>query len=145
MEVSAFVERRVGSNQVYRTRVHAPENLEIVPPEQTPVLPIRYAVGLCRPPHEISLLSDRLTKLGTAKQLFGRYLTLNQWVQAAHGRELLTQDVLAKETTIGNSPKQRHIAELQKSIRSETAKLNWLSQNIGKVEPVVGEQPRMNH
>jgi hypothetical protein len=69
--------------------------------------------------------------------------TLNHGVEALPSYSL-TQDVLTRKPPIGNGPKQRHVPQLQKSIGSKTAKLYGLPQNIGKVEPVVGEQPRVD-
>ena len=57
VEVLAFVERRVGGNQIDAFAIHGSEEVEVVPVEQGSVLP----VGFC---HKIPLISaEKATKL----------------------------------------------------------------------------------
>ena len=42
VEVPAFVERRICGNQIHRSRIHRPQEVEIIAVEQRSVFPVRF-------------------------------------------------------------------------------------------------------
>lgn len=55
----------------------------------------------------------------------------------------LRQDVFAREPPIGERPEDHDVAELQQRVLPERRPLDGLAQQVGEVQPVVAEEPRM--